>query len=74
MNGVVLNMFKQACLANGLVNNNQVWHQIMLETVDNIMPHKMRNTFAYLLVFANVIDPLQLWEEFRDILCEDYTH
>ena len=46
----------------------------MLETVDSVMPHKMRNTFAYLLVFANVIDPLQLWEEFRDILCEDYTH
>ena len=34
--------------------------QIMLETVENIMPCQMRNAFAYLLVFANVMDPLQL--------------
>ena len=74
VNGVVLDTFKQACVANGLVNDNQVWRQIMLEAVDNIMPRQMRNTFAYLLVFANVMDPLQLWEEFRDRLCEDYTH
>ena len=46
--------------------------QIMLETVENIMPRQMRNAFAYLLVFANVMDPLQLWEEFHDRLCEDY--
>ena len=59
VNGVVLHTFKQACVANGLVNSNQVWRQIMLEAVDNIMPRQMRNTFAYLLVFANVMDPLQ---------------
>ena len=42
VNGVVLITFKQACVANGLVNDNQVWqHQIMLEAVDNIMPHQM---------------------------------
>ena len=64
-------MFKQACIANGLVNNNQVWHQIMLEAVDKIMPCQMRNTFAYLLVLSNVMDPLQGWEEFRDRLCEE---
>ena len=48
--------------------------QIMLETVENIMPCQMRNAFAYLLVFANVMDPLQVWEEFHDRLCEDYLH
>ena len=46
----------------------------MLEAVGNIMPHQMRSTFAYLLVFANVMDPLQLWEEFHDRLYEDYMH
>ena len=30
--------------------------------------------FAYLLVFANVMDPLQFWEEFHNRLCEDHTH
>ena len=48
VNGFVLDTFKQACVVNGLVNNTQVWHQIMLEAVGNIMPHQMRNTFAYL--------------------------
>ena len=74
VNGVVLDTFKQACVANGLVNDIQVWHQIMLEAVDNIMPCQMRNTFAYLLAFPSVMDTMQLWEEFRDRLCEDYMH
>ena len=74
VNGVVLDTFKQACVANGLVNDNQVWRQFMLEAVDNIIPRQMRKTFAYLLVFGNVMDPLQIWEEFRDRLCEDYMH
>ena len=38
----------------------------------------MHLLFAYLQVFANVMDPLQLfstrWEELPDRLCEDYTH
>ena len=70
----VLDTFKQACVANDLVNDNQVWSQIMHEAVDNIMSHQMRNTFAYLLIFVNIMEPLQLWEELRDRLCEDYTH
>ena len=74
VNGVVLDMFKQARVANGFVNDNQVWCQTMIEAVDNIMPCQMRNTFVNLLVFANVMDPLKLWEEFHDRLFEDYTH
>ena len=27
-----------------------------------------------MLVFSNVNDPLQIWKEFRDNFCEDYTH
>ena len=60
MNGVVLDMLKQACIANDLVNNNQDWRQIIFEAVGNIMPRQMRSTFAYLMVFVNVMDPLQL--------------
>ena len=46
----------------------------MFEAVDNVMPRRMKNTCAYFLVFANAMDPLQLWEYFRDRPCEDYTH
>ena len=73
VNGIVLDTFKQACIANDLVNNNQDWRQIIFEAVGNIMPRQMRSTFAYLMVFVNVMDPLQLWEENRDRLCGDYT-
>ena len=27
-----------------------------------------------MLVLSNVNDPLQIWKEFRDNFCEDYTH
>ena len=30
--------------------------------------------FAYMLVFCNVSDLFQIWEEFRDSFCKDYTH
>ena len=36
VNGVVLDTFKQACVANGLVNDNQIWHQIMLGLLADI--------------------------------------
>ena len=57
-----------------LLQHIPVWCQTMIEAVDNIMPCQMRNTFVNLLVFANVMDPLKLWEEFHDRLFEDYTH
>ena len=38
------------------------------------MPRQLRRMFAYMLVFCNVNDLFQIWEEFRDSFCEDYTH
>ena len=30
-----------------------------------MMPSQLRNTFAVLLAWENVIDPVQLWEKFK---------
>ena len=38
------------------------------------MPKQLRRMFAYMLVFCNVNDPLEIWEEFCESFCEDYTH
>ena len=74
VNGVGHNTFKEACVARGLIAANQLWIDLVREAVASQMPKQLRRMFAYMLVFSNVNDPLQIWEEFRENFCEDYTH
>ena len=74
MNDVVHNTFKEACVGRGLIAANQFWIHLTREAVASQMPRQLRRMFAYMLVFSNVNDPLQIWEEFRDNFCENYTH
>ena len=74
VNGVVHKIFKEACLACGLIAANQLWIDLIREALASQMPRQLRRMFAYMLVFSNVNDLLQIWEEFGDNFCEDYTH
>ena len=38
------------------------------------MPYELRTTFAALLAFEDVIDPVALWNEFKDDMCEDVLY
>ena len=62
VNGIVHNTFREACVARGLIADNQ------------LLPRQLRRISEYLLVFSNVIDLLQIWDEFHDNFCKDYTH
>ena len=61
VNGVVHNTFQEACVASGLIDNNKLWVDLIREAVVSHMPKKLRCMFAYLFVFNNVNDPLQIW-------------
>ena len=74
MNGIVHNTFKEACVKCGLTVNNQLWFDLIRSALASQMPRQLRCMFAYTLMFSNVNDLLQIWEEFRDNFCEDYTH
>ena len=74
MNGVVHNTFKEASVARGLIAYNRLWVDLIREATANQMPRQLGHMFAYMLVFCNGNDPPQIWEEFCDSFCEDYTH
>ena len=74
VNGVVHNTFKEASVARGLIAYNRLWVDLIREATANQMPRQLGHMFAYMLVFCNGNDPPQIWEEFCDSFCEDYTH
>ncbi|GBN17762.1 hypothetical protein AVEN_4472-1 [Araneus ventricosus] len=36
------------------------------------MPAKLRQLFSFICVFCNPTSPLELWEEFKSYLCEEF--
>ena len=73
MNGVVHNTFKEACVARGVIAIDQLWIDLIRKAVASQMPMQLRRMFAYMLVFNNVNNLLQIWGKFRDNF-KDYTH
>ena len=74
VNGVVHNTFKEASVARGLIAYIRLWVDLIREAIASQMPRQMRRMFAYMLVFCKGNDLVQIWEEFCDSFCEDYTH
>lgn len=67
MNGIVRNTFKETSVARDLIPDNQLWIDSIKEAVANQMPRQfMKRMFSYMLVFRNINDPLQIWEQFYE--------
>jgi len=74
VSGVVHNSFLEACRAVGLVENDQAYCECLQEMSAVLRVHTFRKLFARILVFCEVDDPLQLWEQFKDYLVADFIH
>lgn len=74
--GVKHNTFKQAAIARGLLEHDAAQKQIMRDGAVLQFPLQLRNTFAELLAWEDVMNPVELWEEFKHDMCEDvlYRH
>ena len=67
VNGIVHNTFKETSVARDLIPDNQLWIDSIKEAVANQMPRQfMKHMFSYMLVFRNINDPLQIWEQFHE--------
>ena len=51
---------KETSVAHGLIANNQLWVDLIGEAVGSQMPRQLRCMFAYMLVFSNLNDLLQI--------------
>ena len=71
-NGQVYETIREACLARGLLENDNVWNDTLLEVVSVGTPYQVRQTFAFILTHGEINDPLTLWQNHRDNMIEDF--
>ena len=70
----VCNTYKEACLALGLLEDDQEWRECLQEASVMHLGRQMRDLFVTLLLHCHPAQPLLLWEEFKDNLCDDLGH
>jgi hypothetical protein len=66
--------FKAACLARGLLQDDDKWDQCLSEDVGVQLPRSLRQLFASLFIFNNVTNPGRLWDRHKGAFTEDFLH
>jgi len=74
LNGVLLPTFRDACIARGLLEDDGEWRQCLLEASSMQTGAQLRNLFATLLLFCCPTKPEQLWNDFRQHICDDLRY
>lgn len=69
--GVVHPTFHAACLARGLLEDDGEWRMCLQEASVMQTGTQLRHLFAIILLFSTPRDSLQLWNEFREHICDD---
>ena len=62
VNGVVYPIFKEACYALGLLNDDKEWNDALLEASQWATASQLRELFMTILLFCEVGDPVQFWQ------------
>lgn len=71
VDGRVHPTFKEACLALGLLEDDNEWHAALQQAKEVQTGHMMRNLFVSILVNNAPSRPPELWEQFKDDLTDD---
>jgi hypothetical protein len=72
--GHVYNTFQEACLAQGLLEDDNEWEQCLREASAMQTGFRLRQLFATLLLFCEISQSARLWEQFREHICDDLLH
>jgi hypothetical protein len=64
--------FREACLARGLLENDQHLHLAIEEAGVSQSAPNLRSLMAVILTTCIPSNPRTLWQQFRDLLSEDY--
>nr|XP_047142924.1 uncharacterized protein LOC124817156 [Hydra vulgaris] len=73
-NGIVLETFREACVFNGLLQDDTEWQNTLSEAVLTRMPKQIRQLFLIILTFCEPDDPLRLWNSYKAFMMEDFIH
>ena len=66
--------FKAASLAHGLLEDDQEWALCLQEAVVMQTGSQLRRLFASILLHCVPSHPSQLWDQFRQHICDDLHH
>ena len=72
VNNVQCISFKETCNQLGYLQNDNEWIECLQEASTHMMPRKLRDLFVTILLFNEIVNPLLLWNNFKDLLSEDY--
>uniref|UniRef100_A0A803LSZ5 Helitron helicase-like domain-containing protein n=1 Tax=Chenopodium quinoa TaxID=63459 RepID=A0A803LSZ5_CHEQI len=62
---------RSACHASGLLDDDNEWHETLSEASNWASGSQLRNMFCSILMFSEVSDPKQLWEQHWGELTDD---
>ncbi|CAG8631414.1 12112_t:CDS:2, partial [Cetraspora pellucida] len=74
VNNIVHPTFKSACIALGLLENDQEWFQCLKEAAILRTGSQLRVLFAIILIQCTPTHPDKLWLHFRINLCDDLRY
>ncbi|XP_066920182.1 uncharacterized protein [Clytia hemisphaerica] len=70
--GEVYPTFREACLARGLLADDNIWVETLNEVVHVATPVKIRRTFCTILIHGEPNNPAELWESFKEHMIQDF--
>lgn len=73
VNEVLHETYLDACLALGLIEDDEEWKRAMHEAEIWMMPKSLRDLFVRILIHCQPFRPEQLWEEFKIRMSEDFA-
>jgi len=73
VNNEIHQTFTAACLALGLIEDDEEWYRAMNEAKIWMMPRQLRNLFVRILIHCQPVHPKKLWDKFKIDMSEDYA-
>uniref|UniRef100_A0A914YXU2 Uncharacterized protein n=1 Tax=Panagrolaimus superbus TaxID=310955 RepID=A0A914YXU2_9BILA len=71
VDGTLYESNREACVALGLVLNDKLYEDTLLEALNHTNPNQFRYLFARLLAHCDLGSPLELFDRFVDHLTSD---
>ncbi|XP_052177595.1 uncharacterized protein LOC127791659 [Diospyros lotus] len=74
VDNVVHDTFKLACVARGLLEDDEEWIQCLKEAVVMKTGYQLRRLFSIILTQCSPLNPCALWNQFSTHICDDLAH
>ena len=73
VNDEIYETFREACIARGILEGDDEWDRTLQEVEDIGTPRQLQHTFCFLLIHAELNNPVQLWTNHRDGMIQDFA-